>query len=96
MSVFKEMDPEVARKAIEGYADTLSDESKEFQSLYRSKKCPRCHAELQKEFDPQHAFSTGTQVGRALLRCANCRYLEDPFSNMVLETGSASNIPGSG
>lgn len=95
MSVFKEMDPEVAMKAIEGYENTLEREASEFDALYRSKKCHRCHSDLHKEFDSRHVFSQGTQIGRALLRCSFCRSLVDPFTNIILDTGNPSKVPES-
>jgi hypothetical protein len=94
MSVFKELDPEVIRKALEGYSDILTPEAARLESLYKSKKCPRCLSGLQKEFDPRHVFADqDVSVPRALLRCAICRYCVDPHSNLIIEYGDASKIP---
>lgn len=94
MAVFKEMDPEVALAAIEGYGDVLSEESQEVDELYRSFKCPRGCGGLHREFDPRHAFSDERYLtARALLRCKNCGFLIDPHTRIVLESGSASKIP---
>ena len=94
MTTFKEMDPELVWAAIEGQKDVLTPEAEGLDSLYSSFKCPRCQCELQKEFDPRHAFSNPDVMNaRALLRCANCRYLIDPYSNVILEYGDASKMP---
>jgi hypothetical protein len=94
MTVYKPMDPQIAWKAIEGYTDELTGEARKHEAFYRQFSCPRGCGRLQKEIDPKHTFSDPeTLVGRSLLRCANCRYLVDPFSNLVLESGSAAKIP---
>jgi hypothetical protein len=94
MTTFKEMDPELVWAAIEGHKDVLTPEAEQLDSLYSSFKCPRCKCELQKEFDPRHAFSNPDKMNaRALLRCANCRYLIDPHSNIIVEYGDASKMP---
>lgn len=94
MSTFKEMDPKLVLAAIEGIEDVLTPEAERLSALYSSFKCPRCQCELQKEFDPRHAFAdSNTMNARALLRCTNCRYLIDPHSNLVVEYGDASKMP---
>jgi hypothetical protein len=94
MGVFKEMDQADVRAAIAGHKDVLAGEAGELESLYKQFRCPRCKCDLQKEFDPRHTFSDpSTMNPRALLRCPNCKYLIDPHSNIVLESGDASKIP---
>lgn len=93
MSSFKEMDPTAALKAIEGYEDVLTPAANELEDLYKTFKCPRCKGELAKEFDARHTFDGQSVVGRALLRCPTCRFLIDPHSNIVVETGNPAKIP---
>jgi hypothetical protein len=94
MAVYKEMDPELALKLIEGYQDELTPQARTLEAFYRQFRCPRCKGELQKEFDTRHTFSDpDTAVGRALLRCPTCAFLIDPHSNLVLESGSPAKIP---
>ena len=70
MTIYKELDPELVRKMIEGYEDALTPEAKGLEALYRQFSCPRCREELQKEFDSRHVYSNpDSLVGRALLRC---------------------------
>lgn len=94
MNTFKELDPEIARKAIEGHQDILTPEADRLEQLYKSKCCPRCLSELHKEFSARHVFADqSVSVPRALLRCGICSYLLDPHSNLVVEYGNASKIP---
>src|SRR4051812_6494656 len=94
MPLFKEMDPELVLKAIEGHEDILTPEGERLEALYRTFSCPRCKCALQKEFDLRHAYADPrTMNARALLRCSNCRYLIDPHVNLIIEYGDASKIP---
>jgi len=99
MGVYKELDPLLAWKLIEGHQNVLEGPAESQEAFYRQFECPRCRIPLQKEFDSRHTFpSWGTEdsdhvIGRALLRCDNCRYLVDPHTNVVLEYGDASKIP---
>lgn len=94
MSLFKEMDPELALLAIEGHEDVLRPEADRLDGFYRTFSCPRCKGPLQKEFDMRHAYADpATMNARALLRCGNCKYLLDPHSNLVVEYGDVSKIP---
>ena len=91
---FKEMDPADVLKAIEGHEDVLGPEAKKMSAFYDSFKCPRCRCALQKEVSPNHVFNDPNSVlPRSLLRCTNCRYLIDPHSNIVVETGDPSKMP---
>lgn len=94
MGVFKELDPEIHLKLIEGYKDELgparnSDEA--FYELHR--KCLRCGEGMQKELDPRITWRDGAIVPKALLRCRNCGFLIEPFTGVVLESGNPAKIP---
>jgi hypothetical protein len=94
MAAFKELDPEVARKAVEGYVDELDSEARSLDQLYASFKCPRGCGALHRENDTRHAFGDpNILVPRSLLRCRNCGYLIEPHTRMVLESGNAGKIP---
>jgi len=94
MGVYREMDPLLAWKAIEGHENILEPEVRRLDAFYEQFRCPRCDGALQKEFDGRHTFSDpAVMVPRALLRCPNCRYLVEPHRNIVLESGSAAKIP---
>lgn len=89
-----ELDPEVARKAIEGYEDVLTEEGQRLDALYQSFRCPRGCGPLHRENDSRHAFADpNVLVPRSLLRCKNCGFLIEPHSRTVIESGSAGKIP---
>lgn len=96
MPAFKELDPDVARKLLEGYDDVLSDEAAKFEVFYRQFTCPTgCPDPLQKEFVRTHAFADpDVLVPRALLRCPKCRLLLNPFNGLVVEAGNRVDISG--
>jgi ssDNA-binding Zn-finger/Zn-ribbon topoisomerase 1 len=93
MRVYKEMDPALARRMIEGYQDELTPELKAQEAFYRQFTCPRCNYTLKKEFDARTAFTGGAIIPKALLRCPNCNYLIDPHTRLVVEFGDASKVP---
>lgn len=87
------MDPDLARKILEGYEDELSGERKKLEAFYRHCRCPRCQGACQKEASPpNHAFGGDSLVARSVLRCTRCRCLFDPHSDLVLDRGEP--VPG--
>jgi hypothetical protein len=92
---FVTMDPELARKAIEGIENVLEPERLKFEAFYRQFKCERCGGEYHKEFSRRHAFPEGGEnlIARALLRCSAGRALFDPFSGMYVEMGNPAAVP---
>lgn len=88
---FKEMDPVLARKAIEGYQNELEPQSRALDAFYRQFRCKRCGSECRKEFVSGHVFSDpDTLVPRACLRCPLCESLFDPHSGLFVELGNES------
>lgn len=88
---FKEMDPELARKAVEGYENELAPQAKALEAFYRQFRCKKCGSPCQKETVRGHAFSDpDTLVPRSCLRCASCKCLFDPHTGLVLEMGDAA------
>lgn len=94
MAAYKELDPEVARAAIEGFEDVLTPQAEKLNQFHATFTCPRGCGPLQRETDPRHAFADpNTLVPRSLLRCHNCGFLLEPHTNVVIESGSAGKIP---
>jgi hypothetical protein len=91
---FVEMDPELARKAIEGYQNELEPERLGLEAFYRQFRCKRCGGYCQKELVSGHVFGDpGVLVPRAVLRCARCGFLFDPHSGLILEMGNPAKVP---
>lgn len=93
MGVFKEMDPEVARRLVEGYQDELTPEAKAQDAFYRQFRCPRCQCSLEKRFDARTAFDSESLVAKALLQCPNCSYMVEPHTNLVIDSGNPAKVP---
>ena len=86
MPRFKELDPVLAAKAIEGYTNELAPAAKALDAFYRQFRCQRCGGKCNKETVPNHAFSDpDTLVPRSCLRCPTCNCLFDPHSGLLLE-----------
>lgn len=92
----KELDPELAWKAIEGYTNELAPEQKALDAFYRQFRCKQCGGECRKEIaSVKHAFGDPqTIVPRSVLRCAVCDGLFDPHSGLVLELGKPEKATG--
>ena len=93
MGVFKEMDLELARRAIEGYQDELTKAADEQRQLYAHFSCPRCKCELTEEIDSRTAFTGSGLVAKGILRCNNCSFSIDPYTNVITAFGDASKTP---
>ncbi len=92
---FIPMDPELARKAIEGYSNVLRPEIEQLEAFYRQFRCLRCRSACQKEQAAGHVFDPtgGILVPRSLLRCTVCRFLFDPHTGLVVEVGEKREPP---
>lgn len=84
---FKTLDPELARKAIEGYEDVLTPEKNKLDAFYRQFKCKRCGGNCRKEMVAGHVFAADSLSPRCVLRCLTCDLLFDPHSGILLELG---------
>lgn len=89
---FQLLDPEVARKAVEGHADVLSGEHKKAEALYRQhKNCPNgCGPTMEKSFGgTAFAFSDPNWlIPRCLMKCHACGHEMNPFDGMTVESGN--------
>ena len=92
--MFKEMDPELALKLIEGYENELAPATKAQDAFYRQHSCPRCKGETQKHFlNIQHAFGDSSSViPRSGLKCMSCECVFDPHSGVVVELGKGGTV----
>ncbi len=94
MALFKELDPQLHLKLIEGYEDELTPEANKLEAFYQAnRKCKRCGDSMQKQFNPATAWSGESLVAKALLTCSNCGFTLEPFTGIIVDTGSAAKIP---
>lgn len=84
------MDPEVAKKLIEGYQDTITDKQKKEQQFYDGLSCPRCGSSVNKEL---HVHSDRGAISTTnLARCSGCKCLYQPDLNLMLEMGNLAHL----
>lgn len=94
---FVELDPDIARRAVEGYENVLLGEQKKLDAFYRQFTCPACKGPVRKETTPQHAFGDpDVLVPRSFLHCADpdCDHIFDPHSGLTLQVGKMMPVPG--
>jgi hypothetical protein len=86
-----ELDPEIAKKAIEGHTDVLAAEDKAAEALYRQHRdCPRgCGPTMRKSAAPAAwAFQDSNwHIPRCLMECQHCGCTKDPFGGLIVELG---------
>lgn len=93
MGVFKEMNPEIALRLIQGYDDELSSEARVQDAFYRQFRCANCDVELQREIDAKTCFRGGSLLPKAILRCALCGYAIDPDTRIIISSGNPAAVP---
>lgn len=88
---FQTLDPELARKAIEGIPDVLTGEKEKAEALYRQHKfCKNgCGPTMEQHFGGvKFAFADSNwMIPRNLLRCHACGFTMNPFDGMIVEVG---------
>lgn len=90
--VFQEMDPDLARKLIEGYPPELEGEFLKRAAFYRQFNCPRCGGACGEHFiSVAHAISED-MLPRSGLKCSMCDCVFDPHSGLIIELGNLANI----
>jgi hypothetical protein len=95
----QEMNPELARTAIQGYRDEIAPAAVADDAFYRQFCCPSCHSDMIREFlggvcGIGVTWVEESTTPRALLRCLSCRLLLNPHSGIIIETGNyAPTIP---
>lgn len=88
MSAFKELDPEVVRKALEGQQDLLAPEVKKEEALFRNSQCPCCGAfEHEAVLNVRRPFTPGVPLPNRVLRCSRCHSEFDPYTRLILIAG---------
>ncbi len=89
---FQVLDPEVARKAVEGHTDLLAAEHTKAEAIYRQHKlCPNgCGNTMEKNHGGvSFAFADSDWlIPRCLMKCHACGCSINPFDGMLVEPGN--------
>lgn len=87
MGIFKELDPEVVRKALEGEVDILTPMVKKEEAFFRNQVCPVCDSTSSEAFlNASNPFTAGSPLPNKRLRCLDCKTEFDPYSRLVTRT----------
>lgn len=80
--IFKEMDPALVRKALEGHENILASASKRQQEFFKGLSCPVCHQTGVMPFLDTKAplFKPGELLPSYMARCNSCSHEFDPQS----------------
>lgn len=82
---FREMDPEVTLKLLEGHKDILTPMAAREEDAARSFSCPRCGGSAcDLVVDRDRPFTSGSILPNRSMRCRGCRTEVDPRSGIVL------------
>lgn len=89
---FQLLDPEIARKAVEGVPDVLSGQYKMAEAIYRQHQdCPNgCGPTMEKSFGGTvFAFASSEWlIPRCLMKCHACGCSINPFDGLLVERGN--------
>lgn len=88
------LDPDVARRLIEGEQDILTPAARRRWDLFERLRCPACGGGVGEErqardMERSPVVDGVTPHGRA--RCVACRCLFDPFTKLIYEQGSPAH-----
>lgn len=89
---FKEMDPEVVQKLLEGHENVIEPEISKEKAFLDSVPCPMCHEfHCEPRVNSKRPFVKGQSLSNKLLLCLNCSTEFDPHSRIILKTPTASS-----
>lgn len=82
------MNPEVAKKLLEGQRDVMTPLSEDREKFYASQTCPRCGGNCRK-LGNYHTMYTGDDaLPKFYLQCLACGEEFDPHTGIILKTGN--------
>lgn len=92
MPAFKELDPELIWKAIEGQKDILSPMVQKEEAFFRNVACPVCTSKNHEAFiNASNPFSPGVALPNKLLKCQQCGTEFDAYSQLVTKVTDVSD-----
>jgi hypothetical protein len=86
MNGFKEMDPELMSRLLEGQVDVLKPLAVKEDAFFRHAACPKCGAsQNEPQLNTRTPFTPGSPLPNKILSCLNCRTKFDPHTGLVLQ-----------
>lgn len=90
MGAYKELDPDVVRKALEGQQDLLTPEVRKEEAFLRHCTCPNCNtSSFETMVNVRKPFSPGVALPNKILRCMGCRAEFDPYTRFIFKGPTA-------
>jgi hypothetical protein len=90
--IFKPMDPDEVRKALEGHQDVLTPAVEATNQFFESLSCPRCGGRCMKFLDPSRLFREGEPLPSYLARCKVCGVEFEPRSGIQISVPRPSKV----
>jgi hypothetical protein len=84
----KFLDPEIARKLMEGHEDVVTPAAKASERFYAAQSCIRCGGSCRKVGDVRTMFQQGEIMPQYRLECLACGCEFNPHSGMIVKMGN--------
>jgi len=83
--VFQEMDPALARKAIEGHVNILRPAIEEHEKYFKNLSCYRCGGDVYAMVNPRQLFRPGAILPNYLAKCRTCGCEFEPYTKIEVK-----------
>ncbi len=90
--IFKPMNPEDIRKALQGHEDVLTPALTETDGYFKRLSCPSCGGECMKFVDPHRLFRDGALLPNFLARCKACGVEFEPYTKIQVSMSHPSKV----
>lgn len=89
---YKEMDPELIRKLLEGQENVIAPAVEKEQAFLQSVPCPSCGKyETQAKMNIKHPFSRGNLLTNKVLECLACKAEFEPHTRVISKAPTVSS-----
>lgn len=84
MKPFKEMDPDVVRKLVEGQENVVKPAVEKEQQFFKTSSCPNCSAyEVESRVNTKRPFIQGSILANKILVCLCCGTEFEPYTKVI-------------
>ena len=82
--IFKEMDPDEVRKALEGHENVLAPEVEAHKKFFSKFQCTYCGGGVHEILDPNNLFTAEGLLPKYLAECNDCGAQFEPYTRIEL------------
>ena len=83
--IFKEMDPEEAKKQLEGHKNILEPEIAKHEAYFGALQCMYCGGNCHPFVSPERLFESGSILPKFLAECSDCGHQFEPYTKIELK-----------